>query len=68
MVDPLDPRRLPDADSEIVDRALYLKELVRTPQSAGDVRLATWDGGMRFRALGVGLSVVGLPGSYEDKT
>jgi hypothetical protein len=52
LVDPLDHRTLPDVDSEIVERALYLKEL-----SGDQVTVATSDTTMRFMALAQGLAV-----------
>jgi rRNA-processing protein FCF1 len=55
LLDPLDHRTLPDADSEIVERALYLKEL-----SGRQVTVATSDTTMRFMALAQGLAVAGL--------
>ena len=60
LLDPLDHERLPDSDSEIVDRAAYLAELAVTP-----VYVATFDNLMRFRAAAAGLRVVSPPPEYE---
>jgi rRNA-processing protein FCF1 len=60
LVDPLDHERLPDSDSEIVDRAAYLAELAVTP-----VHVATFDNLMRFRAAAAGLPVVTPLPQYE---
>jgi predicted ribonuclease YlaK len=62
LVDPLDHSRLADSDSEIVDRALYLRDLTGRP-----VLIATWDNLMRFRARGVGLETVKPASQYEQK-
>jgi PIN domain len=62
LMDPLDHSRLPDSDSEIVDRALYLQELTGHP-----VLIATWDNLMRFRARGVGVETVKPGPEYEQK-
>lgn len=55
LVDPLDHVRLPDADSEIVDRALYVAEL-----SGRQVAVATLDTGMRLLAKTHHLDTVDL--------
>jgi rRNA-processing protein FCF1 len=55
LLDPLDHRSLPDADGEIVERALYVKEL-----SGRQVTVATSDTTMRFMARAQGLAVVRL--------
>jgi predicted ribonuclease YlaK len=62
LVDPLDHSRLADSDSEIVDRALYLRELTGRP-----VLIATWDNLMRFRARGVGAETVKPAAKYEQQ-
>jgi len=62
LVDPLDHSRLADSDSEIVDRALYLRDLTGRP-----VLIATWDNLMRFRARGVGVETVKPAPEYEQK-
>jgi PIN domain len=62
LVDPLDHSRLADSDSEIVDRALYLRNLTGRP-----VLIATWDNLMRFRARGVGVETVKPAPEYEQK-
>lgn len=62
LVDPLDHSRLPDSDSEIVDRGLYLREL-----TGRTVLIATWDNLMRFRARGVGVETVKPAPEYEQK-
>ncbi len=59
-VDPLEHQRLPDSDSEIVDRAAYLGELAVTP-----VHVATFDNLMRFRAAAAGLKAVKPLPEYE---
>jgi predicted ribonuclease YlaK len=60
LADPLDHERLADSDSEIVDRASYLRDLTTVP-----LYVATWDNLMRFRAAVAGLEVIKpLPG-YE---
>jgi rRNA-processing protein FCF1 len=60
LLDPLDHQRLPDSDSEIVDRAAYLAELAVTP-----VHVATFDNLMSFRAAAAGLRVVRPLPEYE---
>jgi hypothetical protein len=60
LVDPLDHQRLADADSEIVDRAIYLRDVTHLP-----VRIATWDNLMRFRARGAGIETVKPLPEYE---
>jgi hypothetical protein len=60
LIDPLDHTRLADSDSEIVDRALYLRDLTNR-----EVVIVTWDNLMRFRAKGVGVPTAKLPPEYE---
>ncbi len=60
LVDALDHPRLADSDSEIVDRAMYLRDLTHLP-----VRIATWDNLMRFRARAVGIKTVKPLPEYE---
>jgi len=60
LTDPLDHERLTDSDSEIVDRAAYLRDLTTAP-----VYVATWDNLMRFRASVAGLEVVKPLPEYE---
>lgn len=60
LTDPLDHQRLTDSDSEIVDRAAYLRDLTTVP-----VYVATWDNLMRFRASVTGLDVVKPRPEYE---
>jgi hypothetical protein len=60
LVDDLRHERLPDADAEIVDRALYLKEMSGRP-----VRFISDDQGMQFRARTAGLET--YPSVTEDK-
>jgi predicted ribonuclease YlaK len=62
LLDPLEHSRLVDSDSEIVNRALYLREL-----TGRLVLVATWDNLMRFRARGVGLETVKPASQYEQK-
>ncbi len=61
LADPLDHTRLLDADSEIVDRAMYLRDLTGLP-----LRIVTWDNLMRFRAGPAGVETVELPPEYEQ--
>jgi hypothetical protein len=60
LVDPLDHTRLADSDSEIVDRAIYMRDLTHLP-----VYIATWDNLMRFRARGAGIETVKPLPEYE---
>jgi hypothetical protein len=60
LIDALDHRRLPDSDSEIVNRALYLSRLAGKP-----VRIATWDNLMRFRAGAVDIETIRPPEAAE---
>jgi predicted ribonuclease YlaK len=60
LIDALDHRRLPDSESEIVNRALYLSRLAGKP-----VRIATWDNLMRFRAGAVDIETIRPPEEAE---
>jgi PIN domain len=60
LTDPLDHERLADSDSEIVDRAAYLRDMTKTP-----VYVATWDNLMTFRASVVDLQTIRPLPEYE---
>jgi hypothetical protein len=62
LVDPLEHERLIEADSEIIDRALYIAELSGRP-----VHIATFDTGMRLLAKAHRLPTRLLP-DREDQT
>lgn len=55
LLDPADHVRLEDADAEIVDRAVAVKQLAQR-----DVTVVTFDVGMKMRAQAAGLRVVRL--------
>jgi len=55
LLDPPEHARLPDADSELIDRARSLQDLIERP-----VNLVTYDTGMTFRARAAGLKPIKL--------
>jgi hypothetical protein len=62
LTDPLDHERLADSDSEIVDRAAFLRDLTTVP-----VYIATWDNLMRFRASVADVQVADMLPEYEEQ-